>query len=63
MSENVLGNLVVVERKIFKIFYSETLWRCGLDSCGLGQGPVAGSCEHVNEHSAFVKGAGILHGF
>jgi hypothetical protein len=28
---------------------------CGLDSFGKGQGPVAGSCEHVNEPSGYVK--------
>jgi hypothetical protein len=27
----------------------------GLDSLGLGQGTVAGSCEHVNEPSGSVK--------
>jgi len=27
-----------------------------LDSSGSGQGPVAGSCEYVNESSDFVKG-------
>jgi hypothetical protein len=29
--------------------------RCGLDSSGLGQGPVAGSCEHGNEPSDPIK--------
>jgi hypothetical protein len=28
---------------------------CGLDSSGLGQGSVAGSCEHGNEPSDFMK--------
>jgi hypothetical protein len=27
----------------------------GLDSLGLGLGPVASSCEHFNETSDFVK--------
>jgi hypothetical protein len=27
----------------------------GLDSCGSGQGPVAGSCEHGNEPSSPIK--------
>jgi hypothetical protein len=27
----------------------------GLDSSGLGWGPVAGSCEHGNEHSGSIK--------
>jgi hypothetical protein len=29
--------------------------RCGLDSSGSGQGPVAGSCEHGNEPSGSIK--------
>jgi hypothetical protein len=29
--------------------------RCGLDASDLGQGPVAGSCEHGNEHSCSIK--------
>jgi hypothetical protein len=29
--------------------------RCGLDSSGSGQGPVAGSCEHSNGHSDSIK--------
>jgi hypothetical protein len=33
---------------------------CGLDSSGSGQGPVAGSCEHSNEPSGFVKGKEFL---
>jgi hypothetical protein len=28
---------------------------CGQDSSGLGQGPVAGSCEPGNETSGFIK--------
>jgi hypothetical protein len=27
----------------------------GLDSFGLRSGPVAGFCEHGNEHSRFIK--------
>jgi hypothetical protein len=30
--------------------------RCGLDSYGSGQGPVAGSCEHGNEPLESIKG-------
>jgi hypothetical protein len=30
--------------------------RCGLDSSGSGQGPVAGCCEHGNELSGSIKG-------
>jgi hypothetical protein len=30
--------------------------RCGLDSSGSRQGPVAGCCEHGNEPSGSIKG-------
>jgi hypothetical protein len=30
--------------------------RCGLDSSGSGQGPLAGSCELGNELLGFIKG-------
>jgi hypothetical protein len=29
---------------------------CGLDSCGSGQGPVVGPCEHGNEPLGSIKG-------
>jgi hypothetical protein len=29
--------------------------RCGLDSSSSGQGPVAGSCEHINAPSCSIK--------
>jgi hypothetical protein len=32
----------------------------GLDACESGEGPMAGSCEHGNEHSSSIKGAGFL---
>jgi hypothetical protein len=32
----------------------------GLNSSGLGKGPVAGSCEHGNEHLGFIKGREFL---
>jgi hypothetical protein len=28
---------------------------CGLDASGSGYGPVAGSCEHGNGPSSFIK--------
>jgi len=28
---------------------------CGMDSSGSGKRPVAGSCEHGNETSGFIK--------
>jgi len=34
--------------------------RCKLDTAGSGQGPVAGSCEHGNEPSGFIKGREFL---
>jgi len=34
--------------------------RCGLDSCGSGYGPVAGSCEHSSEPSGSIKGKEFL---
>jgi hypothetical protein len=35
--------------------------RCGLDSSGSGQGPVASSCEHDNELSGSIKGGEFLN--
>jgi hypothetical protein len=29
--------------------------RCGLNACGSGLGAVAGSCEHGNEPSGYIK--------
>jgi hypothetical protein len=34
--------------------------RCGLDTSGSGQGPVVGSCEHINEHLCSIKGGEFL---
>jgi hypothetical protein len=34
---------------------------CGLDSSGLGYGPVAGSCEHSTEPSGSIIGWEFLH--
>jgi hypothetical protein len=34
--------------------------RCGLEACGSGQGPVAGSCGHSNESSGSIKGGEFL---
>jgi len=31
-----------------------------VDSSGLRQGPVAGSCEYGNAHLAFIKGGNVL---
>jgi hypothetical protein len=33
---------------------------CTLDLSGPGYGSVAGSCEHVNEPSVFIKGGEFL---
>jgi hypothetical protein len=34
--------------------------RCGLHSSSCGQGPVAGSCDHGNEPSGYIKGGEFL---
>jgi hypothetical protein len=34
--------------------------RCGLDSSGSGQGPVAGSCEHGSVPSGSIKGGEFI---
>jgi hypothetical protein len=36
-------------------FYGNTVWGCGLDSSGSGQGALAASCEHGNEHSGYTR--------
>jgi hypothetical protein len=41
-------------------FKTNRVQRCGLDSSGSGYGPVAGSCEHGNEHSGSTKGGYFL---
>jgi hypothetical protein len=48
------GN-IIVQRVLGKY-----VGRCGLDVAGSGQGPMAGSCEHCNETSGFVKGGEFL---
>jgi len=40
--------------------YVTEIFRCGLDSSGSEWGPVAGSCEHGNEASGYIKGGEIL---
>jgi hypothetical protein len=35
--------------------------KCGVDSSGTGQGPIAGCCEHGNEPSDSIKGGEFLH--
>jgi hypothetical protein len=43
-----------VEGKIIVKWISRNnVGRCGLDSSGLEQGPVAGPCEHANKPSEF----------
>jgi hypothetical protein len=42
-------------RIILKWIVGNWVWRCGLDSSGLGKGPMAGSCEHDNEPSGSIK--------
>jgi len=31
-----------------------------MDACGLGEGPVAGSCEHSDDSSGSTKGGEFL---
>jgi hypothetical protein len=51
-----LGRLDIDGKIILKwIFGKLGLW-CGLDSCGLGSGPLAGSCELGNEPLGSIKG-------
>jgi hypothetical protein len=38
----------------------EVGWGDGLDSTGVGQGPVAGCCEYGNGHLRFIKQGGLL---
>jgi hypothetical protein len=42
------------------IFLFASVQNCSVDSSGSGQGPVAGSCEHGNEHFASIKGREFL---
>jgi hypothetical protein len=35
--------------------------RYGLKASGSGEGPAAGSCEHGNELSGFMKGREVLN--
>jgi hypothetical protein len=35
--------------------------RCGLNSSGLGYGPVAGSCGHSNEPLGSIKGGEFIN--
>jgi hypothetical protein len=37
-----------------------SVWGCELDSSGSGQGSVAGSYEHGNECSGFIKDGELL---
>jgi hypothetical protein len=53
-----LDDLDVNGRIILKYILRNRL--CGLNSSGSGQGPVAGSCEHGNEPSGFVKARNLL---
>jgi hypothetical protein len=39
-----------------KVMMSMRIW----SEFGSGQGPVAGSCEHGNEHADFTKGRKLL---
>jgi hypothetical protein len=50
-----VGGKIILER-----FLENRVGRCGLDSSGSGQGPVASSCEHGNERTfGFRRRRGI----
>jgi hypothetical protein len=49
-------DLSIDGRIILKESKGKKVGRCGLDSSGSGQRPVAGSCEHCNETSGSIKG-------
>jgi hypothetical protein len=50
----------VATRIILKCIFGKSMGECGLDSCVLGYGPVAGSCEHGNELSGSIKAGNFL---
>lgn len=35
--------------------------RCGLESCGSREEPMAGSCEHDDKSLGSMKGKGFIH--
>jgi hypothetical protein len=49
-------NLGVDERIILECILKKQGWKVWLESSDSVQEPVAGSCEHVNESSCFMKG-------
>jgi hypothetical protein len=54
-----LGRLGVVGRIILKWILNR-MEGCGLNSSGLGLGPMVESCEHDNEPSSSIKGRNLL---
>jgi hypothetical protein len=52
--EKHFGSTRLCERIILKWMLEKRIEGCGLDSSGLGLGPVVGSCEYCNKPS-FVK--------
>jgi hypothetical protein len=53
---NHLEDLEVDDKEIAECILGNRLRSCGVDACGSGQVPVAGCCEHGNEHSDSIKG-------
>jgi hypothetical protein len=51
-----MGDLDVDGSIILKWILENRVWRCGLDSSGLKQGLVAGSCGHDDEPPGSIKG-------
>jgi hypothetical protein len=56
-----LGNLGVDGKIILNGSYGNSLEGCGLNSFGLGYGPMAGSCIHGNEPSDSIKAGDFLN--
>jgi len=48
-------------RIILDRMFGNRIARCGLESCGLGYGSVASSCQHGNESLDSIKGLEFLH--
>jgi hypothetical protein len=54
-------DLGVDGRTILNWILGNRVGGCGLDSSGTGQGPMAGSCEHVNKPFGSIKGGEFLN--
>jgi hypothetical protein len=55
-----LEDLGVDGKIILECILGNRVGRCGLDSSGSGQEPVAGSCKYSNEPLSYIKGREFL---